>query len=225
MAMRIRADIGAIAFDLDGTLVDSAPDIGHALNTAFAAAGLATFELPQVRCWVGDGPDVLIERALQAFGRPNTSPTLRDELRRSFDQATLAAPLLHGAVCAGVAALVDALRNELPMVVVTNKPTPLARAVLKAAGLLEAMAGVFGADHAGLRKPGPALLINAARHLGIAPARLLMVGDGAADLGAAKAAGCAAAHVGWGYGELSLADAGSVWRIASPEQLVARLSA
>ena len=59
MAMRMREDIGAIAFDLDGTLVDSAPDIAHALNTAFAAAGLATFELPQVRCWVGDGPDVL----------------------------------------------------------------------------------------------------------------------------------------------------------------------
>ena len=217
--MGVRADIGGVAFDLDGTLVDSAPDIAHALNSTLQSAGLARFELDQVRSWVGDGPDVLIDRALRALGHDDTPARLRAELRRGFDAATLAAPLAHGAVCDGVTALVDALRDVLPMVVVTNKPTPLARAVLAAAGLLESMAGVFGADQAHQRKPGPALLIGAARHLGIVPARLLMVGDGAADLGAARAAGCPAAHVGWGYGAYALTEGASAWRVATPEQL------
>ena len=217
--MGVRADIDGVAFDLDGTLVDSAPDIAHALNSTLQSAGLARFELDQVRSWVGDGPDVLIDRALRALGHDDAPAGLRAELRQGFDAATLAAPLAHGAVCDGVTALVDALRDVLPMVVVTNKPTPLARAVLAAAGLLESMAGVFGADQAHQRKPGPALLIGAARHLGIVPARLLMVGDGAADLGAARAAGCPAAHVGWGYGAHALTDGTSAWRIATPEQL------
>jgi phosphoglycolate phosphatase len=221
--MGVRADIGGIAFDLDGTLVDSAPDIAHALNTALRCAGLACFELEQVRGWVGDGPDVLIDRALRARGHDDTPASLRADLRRGFDAATFAAPLQHGAVCDGVAALVDALRNVLPMVVVTNKPTPLARAVLAAAGLLDDMAGVFGADQAHLRKPGPQLLLGAARHLGILPARLLMVGDGAADLGAAQAAGCPAAHVAWGYGSHSLTEGTSAWRIATPEELFEKL--
>ena len=221
--MRVREDIGAIAFDLDGTLVDSAPDIAHALNIALASAGLAGFALHQVRAWVGDGPDVLIDRALRALGRDDTPASSRVELRHAFDRATYDAPLQHGAVCAGIAALVDALRNVVPMVVVTNKPTALARAVLRAAGLFDALAGVYGADQAHLRKPGPALLLDAARELGIAPARLLMVGDGAADLGAAQAAGCPAAWVSWGYGEPVLARESTTWRITTPEQLFERL--
>ena len=221
--MGVRAHIGAIAFDLDGTLVDSAPDIAYALNAALVRAGLARFDVDQVRGWVGDGPDVLIDRALAALGHAGATAAQRAELRRGFDQATLDAPLQHGTVCEGVPALVDALRNVLPMVVVTNKPTPLARAVLRAAGLLEAMAGVFGADQAEQRKPGPALLLGAARHLGIAPARLLVVGDGAADLSAAQAAGCPCAHVGWGYGAAALADGTTAWRIATPQALFERL--
>lgn len=222
--MTVRDDIGAIAFDLDGTLIDSAPDIAFALNEALRGAGLTGFEVAQVRGWVGDGPDVLIERALAALGRDGASSTLRAELRRGFDAATLVAPLQHGSVCDGIAALVDQLRNVLPMVVVTNKPTPLACAVLRAAGLLEPMQAVFGADTPALRKPGPGLLLQAAAHLQVAPGRLLMVGDGPADAGAARAAGCPVALVGWGYGAEGAAGPGT-WHVATPEQLYERLRA
>lgn len=132
--------IDAIAFDLDGTLVDSAPDIRQALNFALDEAGLACFELDTVRAWIGDGPDALILQALREHGLGG-SEALRGRLRKSFDAATLAAPLKFGSVFEGIAALVSGLRRTLPMVVVTNKPTPLARAVLDAAGLLPAMAG------------------------------------------------------------------------------------
>ena len=217
-------DIDAIAFDLDGTLVDSAPDIRVALNAALEEAGLERFDLDTVRAWIGDGPDALI---LQALRRQDLggSEALRTRLRKSFDAATLAAPLKHGSVFDGIAELVAGLRRALPMVVVTNKPTPLARAVLDAAGLLQPMVGVFGADTAVQRKPAPFLLQAAARQLGVEPARLLMVGDGPADLLAAQAAGCPAALVAWGYGghaAANAAEAACAWRVSTPQQLLLR---
>ena len=190
-------DIDAIAFDLDGTLVDSAPDIRVALNAALEEAGLERFDLDTVRAWIGDGPDALI---LQALRRQDLggSEALRIRLRKAFDAATLAAPLKHGGVFEGIAELVEGLRRALPMVVVTNKPTPLARAVLDAAGLLQPMAGVFGADAAAQRKPAPFLL-------------------------AAQAAGSPAALVAWGYGGHAALDAAAeapAWRVATPQQLL-----
>jgi phosphoglycolate phosphatase-like HAD superfamily hydrolase len=72
--------IRAVAFDLDGTLVDSAADIGHAVNTALSAAGLQRFDPARVRSWIGDGPDALIARALEAQGVSTDDPALRQAL-------------------------------------------------------------------------------------------------------------------------------------------------
>ena len=210
----------ALAFDLDGTLVDSAPDIGHALNHALREAGLPGFALDRVRAWIGDGPDPLIARALAALGQGEADPALRTTLRAAFDQATLAAPLAHGTVFDGIDALLQQLQPRWPMVVVTNKPTALARAVLDAAGLLPRMAAVYGADVAALRKPAPAMLQQAAQQLGVAPQQLLMVGDSIADMGAAAAAGAPAVWAGWGYGLLHALPAAPRWRIDRPDQLL-----
>jgi len=214
-----RAALRAVAFDLDGTLVDSAPDIGHALNSALRASGLPGFELAQVREWIGDGPDVLIERALRALGGAD-SAALRTELRGVFDRITLQAPLTHGKVYDGIAALLQQLQPGWPMVVVTNKPTQLARAVLQAGGLLECFAAVFGADTAELRKPAPTMLQRAALQLGIGTHELLMVGDSGADLRCAAAAGSPAVWVGWGYGGLHALPVQPRWRIDHPGQVL-----
>ena len=214
----------ALAFDLDGTLVDSAPDIEHALNHALAEAGLPGFALAQVRAWIGDGPDLLIERALAALGLPDR-PSLRQTLRKGFDRATLAAPLSHGLVFDGIAELLPQLQPRWPMVVITNKPTPLARAVLDAAGLLPHFHSVYGADEAALRKPAPGMLLNAARVLGLRAAQLLMVGDSKADLGAAAAAGSPVAWAGWGYGRADDVPDSVRWRIGHPRELSALLAA
>jgi phosphoglycolate phosphatase len=142
-------------------------------------------------------------------------------LRKTFDAATLAAPLQSGRVFHGIAELVAGLARRLPMVVVTNKPTALARAVLDAAGLLPFLSGVHGADAQAQRKPAPYLLLAAAHRLGVAPARLLMVGDAPPDLLAAQAAGCPAALVAWGYGARAVGDASpQAWRLATPQQLL-----
>jgi phosphoglycolate phosphatase len=214
----------AIAFDLDGTLVDSAADIAAALNIALADERLPTRTLPQVRAWIGDGPDVLIERALVSLGVPE-EPALRLALRRRFDAATLAHPLGQGTVFPGITALLAQLHMAVPLAVVTNKPTVLARAVLDAAGLLGLLRSVHGADTPALRKPAPGMLLAVAGDLALPPAQLLMVGDSRADLGCARAAGCPAAWVRWGYGGDVADEAADAWVIDTPAQLLQRWTA
>lgn len=219
MSERLRA----IAFDLDGTLVDSAAGVALALNDALARAGLPGFDVAAVRGWIGDGPDALVHRALRASALDGVSPaTLAWRLRRDFDAATLRTPAAQGAPYPGVAALLRALSQAHPLVVVTNKPTPLARAVLDAAGLLGHLSAVHGADTPAERKPSPRLIEQAAQGLGLPPAALLMVGDGPADLQAACAAGCRAAWAGWGYGPAP-GPAADAWRLDAPQDLIARL--
>jgi phosphoglycolate phosphatase len=210
--------IRAVAFDLDGTLVDSAPDIGHALNRALHEAGLGRFDVDRVRGWIGDGPDALIERALQALGMASDA-ALRDGLRRGFDRATLDAPLVHGHVYDGILALLQRLHGRWPLAVVTNKPTALARAVLDAGMLLPHFSAVHGADLAALRKPAPAMLQQAAQVLGVAANELLMVGDSGADLRAAAAAGAPAAWAAWGYGVHAALPLQPRWRADQPSDV------
>jgi len=192
-----------------------------ALNAALMNAGLPGFDRATVRGWIGDGPDALIQRALRASALDGVNPaTLCWRLRRDFDEVTLRDPGAQGEPYAGIAALLHALSAACPLVVVTNKPTPLARAVLEAGGLLAFFAAVHGADTPAQRKPSPLLIEQAAQHLGLPAAALLMVGDGPADLRAARAAGCRAAWASWGYGE---APAGDAWRLDAPHDLLARL--
>lgn len=225
MVLHPTPPIAAIAFDLDGTLVDSAPDIAHALNSALRQAGLPSFDVSRVRQWIGDGPDLLIERALQALGGERAAAASRVALRQAFDTATFDAPLAHGAVFDGIVGMLQQLKARWPLVVVTNKPSALARAVLDAAGLLPRFEAVFGADEARLRKPAPALLELAARQLQVSIRQLLMVGDGPADMRAAAAAGAPAALVGWGYAHAQALADGPRWCIEQPQQLYALLDA
>lgn len=217
-----RSPTQAVVFDLDGTLVDSAADIAHALNVALHDAGLAAAELSRVRAWIGDGPDRLIQRALQALGvAPDGG--LHARLRAGFDRATLAAPLAQGRVYEGVDTLLRALQPRWPLAVVTNKPTPLARAVLEAARLAPYFAAVQGADEPDWRKPAPVLLHQAARALDVAAGALLMVGDSAADVRAAQAAGARSVLARWGYGHAHALDLAPHWCIDHPAELLDRL--
>lgn len=218
--------VAALFFDLDGTLVDSAAGVALALNTALEETGLPGFELATVRGWIGDGPDALILRALQANPQRDIDlPSLAAHLRRRFDAATLATPSAQGVAFDGIAELLAQLRERYPMAVITNKPTPLARAVLGAAGLLTHFEQVHGADLPEQRKPSPVLIRRAAHGLGVTPDTALLVGDGPADLHAAQAAGCRMAWADWGYGPRPPALPVDAWRLAAPAELLARLRA
>lgn len=221
--------IDAIAFDLDGTLIASAGGIAHALNAALADNGLPAFALDTVRAWIGDGPDALIARALDALrlagaGEIDADPELAARLRGGFDAATLLDPMVGSAIFDGIPGVLAELALQRPLVVVTNKPTPLARAVLKTAELLPFFKAVHGADTLVQRKPSPLLLQQAAERLGLAPQHLLMVGDAAVDIAAAHAAGCPAAWAGWGYGHASAQAPSPLWRLAAPHELLRHLA-
>lgn len=214
----------AIAFDLDGTLVDSAGGVAHALNAALAGEGLPSFVLDTVRGWIGDGPDALIARALAT---PDLAALdtyeLAARLRRGFDAATLRDPMAGSVVFDGIHSTLAGLAPQRPLIVVTNKPTTLARAVLNEAGLLQFFEAVHGADSPLQRKPSPLLLQQAAHALGVMPQRVLMVGDAAVDIAAALAAGSHAAWAGWGYGRLPANAAADLWRLTHPDELLWRL--
>ena len=217
--------VDAIAFDLDGTLIDSAGGVTFALNAALADEGLRGFALGAVRGWIGDGPDALIARALAtpALAALDTYE-LAARLRHGFDAATLRAPMAGSVVFDGIHPTLAELAAQRPLIVVTNKPTPLARAVLREAGLLRFFEAVHGADSPLQRKPSPLLLRQAANALGVAPGRVLMVGDAAVDIVAALAAGSRAAWAGWGYGQLPAQVPADVWRLALPHELLRQLA-
>jgi phosphoglycolate phosphatase len=201
MSISAPSAIAAIAFDLDGTLVDSAPDISDALNFALAKEDLAPFDVTQVIQWIGDGPDALIDRALAHHGLPEPDSTTLKRVRAAYDEQAIRAPLGRGQLFAGIAKLLATLEGRWPLAVVTNKPPDLAAAVLASAGIASRFVTVHGPHRRQERKPEPFMLQAAAERLGVATGSLLMVGDSLADLGAAAAAGCPVAYALWGYGK------------------------
>jgi len=192
-----------VVFDLDGTLVESVPDIARAVDDTLAARGLARAGRERVRGWVGRGSRKLISEALtwadateagQVAGEQIES-ALRDYLARYLERcAEESAPM------AGAAMLLGALRARgVRLACVTNKPIAIARRVL-AELLPDAGFGcVLGGDSGAGVKPAPEPLLAAMRNLGAAPADTLMIGDSRHDVHAARAAGVRVVCVAGGY--------------------------
>jgi len=183
--------IRALLIDLDGTLVDSAPELALAVNEVRAAHGLEPAYLEQVRHWVGEGVAVLLSNALHELADAVPSDPVLDEARRQFDRAygrvlgTLADP------CAGVVAGLERLRaSKLPLACLTNKPERFAGDLLAALDLLAPFQVVVGGDSTAARKPDPEPARFAARNLGVAVAECLVIGDSAIDVATARNAGC-----------------------------------
>jgi phosphoglycolate phosphatase len=206
-------------FDLDGTLVDSAPDLHAALDRLMASRGLPGFRRQEVIAMIGDGAKVLVERALAARGV-------------AFDQAALDAFLLdygaHAAVetapFAGIEAVLAGLREGgWRLAVCTNKPVAPAITLLQALGLADYFTAIGGGDSYPTRKPDPAHLLATLRDAGGGVAGAAMIGDHHNDMAAALGAGVPAIFAGWGYGTPVMAGAAPVAR--SPGDLPALLAA
>ena len=173
----------AVLFDLDGTLIDSAPDIAGALNDLRAEEGHEPFLLDEVKRMVGEGVHRLIEKA---FGETGRTDSLAD---RFIELYTPRSSLLTQPV-EGAFETLDALRQAgVPMAVCTNKPDEAALAVLADLSLLPYFTTVIGGTSGLPRKPDPAMLLEAARRLGVAAQECLMIGDALPDVAAARAAG------------------------------------
>ncbi len=190
------ADPLAIIFDLDGTLIDSAPQIHDVANKVFAAKGLAPFPFAVVRGAIGNGVGVLVGRLLQSQGHDATGP-LHAELAASFVKIYEEAFDLT-TLYPGVADALSTLRAAGHRLgICTNKPESPARAVLRHFGLDRSFEVVIGGDTLPLRKPDPAPLRAAWRALDSGP--VLFVGDSEVDAETARAAGIPLALYTLGY--------------------------
>jgi len=185
-----------LVFDLDGTLVDSVPDIAAAVNRMLAARNLAPLSDPVVAAMVGDGLQPLIDRVFAAHG---TTPDAGAALEYLHDyEANVAVDTV---LFAGMA---DALRtlqeSGWRLAVCTNKPENAARMLLDALGVAGLFTAIGGGDSFAARKPDPLHLRETVAAAGGSPSRALMVGDHRNDVQAAIGCAMPAIFAGWGYG-------------------------
>ncbi|WP_354277069.1 phosphoglycolate phosphatase [Stenotrophomonas rhizophila] len=185
----------AVLFDLDGTLLDSAPDMLATANAMLAARGRAPITLEALRPVVSKG-----SRAMVAVAFPELGQEARDALVPEFLDRYEGLIGQHAVLFDGVAGMLDALEAAgCAWGIVTNKPEYLARLILPQLGWETRCAVLIGGDSLAQRKPHPLPLLAAAERMGIDPRTCIYVGDDERDIVAANAAGMASVAALWGY--------------------------
>lgn len=192
---------GLVAFDLDGTLVDSAGDLASAASALTVELGGRALTRAQVVAMVGEGAAVLVRRALTAAGLDPETPGATARFLELYDARMLETTALYP----GIRLVLDALDPLLPLAVVTNKPEGAARRMVEALGLSRYFLEVIGADGAWPRKPDPAGLRSLEVHAGGGP--IVLVGDSPIDHQTAERAGAAFVLAGYGFGATGPAEA------------------
>ncbi len=195
MALRF----AAVVFDLDGTLVDSAPDLCALVNEMLAELGRPGLELAEVMPMIGDGSRALLERGLRASG--GVPPTVDlDALFAEFLRRYARLPVRPDQVYAGVVAALEELATAgVRLGVCTNKPQVPTDRLLTALGLARFFGAVIGGDALPVRKPDAGHLRAVLARLGVDTAPAAMVGDSRTDLLTARAAGVPCVLLSCGY--------------------------
>jgi phosphoglycolate phosphatase len=193
--------VKAVLLDLDGTLLDTAPDIAAAANAMLAEQGLPPLPASTVRDFIGSGIPKLVERCLQASGFALACARLEPALRSfatHYDR-------LNGRSSAPYPGVVDALERmraaKLRLACVTNKAAAFTLPLLEKTNLAPLFDAVVTADQVGRRKPDPAPFLQACKALGASPGESVVIGDSANDAEGARAAGCRVLLVSYGYSE------------------------
>lgn len=212
-----------LIFDLDGTLIDSAPDIAQAMNRLLAELGRPPLEIATVRRMVGDGAPDLIRKAL-ASGGAEVTPDEVPELLERYRGYYLAGATQLTRTYPGVPETLQALRKSgHRMAVCTNKIQRPTLAILDHFGLTKFFDGVVGGDVAPARKPDPRHLLAAIACTGGTASEAVLIGDGINDALAAKATGVPLIVLDSGYGEVPAAELGGVALLESFGEIPAAL--
>ncbi|MGH7055734.1 MAG: phosphoglycolate phosphatase [Stellaceae bacterium] len=185
-----------LVFDLDGTLVDSVPDLAAAANALLHEEGRPPLAQDAVRGMIGDGIPALLARALAAAGDPRGAATLLPRFLALYEANATRLSRPYPAVPETLAEL---RRRGYRTAVCTNKPTHAAHVVLRGLGLLPLFDGIAGGDHFAVKKPAPGHLLGLIAELGGAVERAAMIGDNENDAAAAHAARVPLVLMRYGY--------------------------
>jgi phosphoglycolate phosphatase len=209
-----------IAFDLDGTLIDSRRDLADSANQLIEELGGTALAEEEIGRMVGEGAALLVQRALRASGRGEPGHALGRFLE-IYDQRLLN----HTRLYDGVADVVRAARTVARLAVLTNKPTAPSERILEGLGVRAQFDEVVGGDSAYPRKPDPAALAAMMQSAGVTADATMLVGDSAIDLDTARRAGVSCCLVSYGYGFRSelRAEAGGRVRIADDARALMRV--
>jgi 2-phosphoglycolate phosphatase len=214
--------IRAVLFDLDGTLIDSAPDLGAAVDRMRVARGLASLPLDRYRPMAGAGARGMLGIAFDMTPEHPDFPAMREEFFQSYEARMTELTRVFDGVADLVASLVD---RRLAWGVVTNKSMRFTGPLTKSMPLFRSAGTVVGGDSTPHAKPHPAPLLEAARQLGIAPQDCVYVGDDERDIQAGRAAGMATVAATYGYlgGNADVAGWGADADIGDPSELLSLL--
>ncbi|MCP1335842.1 phosphoglycolate phosphatase [Futiania mangrovi] len=200
MSLPAGLPFSSIVFDLDGTLVDTAPDLAAALNHVLDHAGRRPVDLQEVRQLVGRGARVAIERGLTLTGAPEERPEILDDYFARF------LAYYGDNICAGsrpfpnAVETVETFRAQGARTgICTNKPQVLTDGLMRALNLADRFEAIVGADSVPARKPDPGHLFETIRRMGGEPASAVLIGDSETDVKTARAAGIPVIAVSFGY--------------------------
>ena len=221
--------VRAIAFDLDGTLVDSVPDLAAAVDSMLTALSRPAAGEPAVRTWVGNGVEVLVKRALSndIAIDPDLDAALVDEAQQLFDRFYTEYSCRFSRLYPGVRSTLTALQTAgYRLAVITNKRSQFTGPLLQGFEIAEHFDMVICGDTLTRKKPAPDQLLSALEQWQLQANEMLMVGDSRNDVLAAQA--CRVPVVGltygYNYGE-NIADASPDWVVDDFSQLLPLLTA
>lgn len=186
----------AVLFDLDGTLVDSAPDLAGAANELRRAHGLADLAFDQLRPMVGSGARGMLGVAFGIGPEDERFEALRDDFLRRYEARLLLATRVFDAMQAVLERLE---RRDMPWGIVTNKVSRFAAPLVEGLGLMSRCAVLISGDTTAHTKPHPQPLLEAARRMGLPPGDCVYVGDDRRDVVAGQGAGMVTLAAAWGY--------------------------
>ena len=195
--------VRAVLFDLDGTLVDSAPDLTLAANKMLSALGYPQVNCTQVKGWVGDGVRSLVLRALTAILGDVPTESLIEQGYVLFQRYYAESVYQDSTLYPGVHETLQTLNSSgLALACVTNKPSRFTKPLLDKSGLTRFFGAVVSGDDLLLKKPESAPLEFAAEQLGVPLKTCVLVGDSSNDIRAAGAAGIPVLWANYGYAGL-----------------------